>query len=94
MFTYEWLGLPSESGIQPVLHRSVTSSRNLQAVIAHAKTELQKKEIFETGQTYGVRILDSDSVLVWTGNLTIPDTSKGNPGRNRASWRGFSFDVG
>ena len=69
MFTYEWLGLPSESGIQPVLHRSVTSSRNLQAVIAHAKTEVQKKEIFATGQTYGVRILDSDSVLVWTGNL-------------------------
>ena len=69
MFTYEWLGLPSESGIQPVLHRSVTSSRNLQAVIAHAKTELQKKEIFATGHTYGVRILDNNSVLVWTGNI-------------------------
>ena len=35
----------------------------------------QKKEIFATGQTYGVRILDNNSVLVWTGN--IDDTSKG-----------------
>ena len=69
MFTLEWLGLPSESGIQPVLHHSVTSSRNLQAVIAHAKTELQKKEIFATGHTYVVRILDNNSVLVWTGTL-------------------------
>ena len=69
MFTYEWLGLPSESGIQPVLHRSVTSSRNLQEVITRAKTELQNKEIFATGQTYGVRILDKDSVLVWTENI-------------------------
>jgi len=55
MFTLEWLGLPSESGIQPVLQRSATSS-HLQAVIARAKNELQKKEIFATGQTYGVRI--------------------------------------
>jgi hypothetical protein len=69
MFTLEWLGLPSESGIQPVLHRSVTSSRNLHAVIAHAKDELQKKEIFVNGHTYGIRILDNNSVLVWTGNI-------------------------
>ena len=69
MFTLEWLGLPSESGIQRVLHRSVTSSRNLQTVIAHAKTELQKKEIFATGHTFGVRILDSNSVLVWNGTI-------------------------
>ena len=69
MFTFEWLGRPSESGIQPVLHRSVTSSRNLQAVIARAKNELQKKEIFTTGQAYGIRVLDNNSVLVWTGNI-------------------------
>ena len=49
MFTFEWLGRPSESGIQPVLHRSVTSSRNLQAVIAHAKNELQKSQLQNVG---------------------------------------------
>ena len=69
MFTFEWLGLPSQSGIQPVLRRSVTSSCNLKAVITHVKNELQKKEIFATGQTYCVRILDNNSVLVWTGAI-------------------------
>ncbi len=69
MFTYEWLGMPSESGIQPVLHRSMISSNDLKAVITRAEAELKKKEIFASGQTYGVRILDNDSILVWTGNI-------------------------
>ena len=42
MFTFEWLGLPSESGIQRVLHRSVTSSRNLQAVTTVTITPINK----------------------------------------------------
>ncbi len=69
MFTYEWLGMPSESGIQPVLHRSMISSNDLEAVIARAESELMKKETFASGQTYGVRILDNDSILVWAGNI-------------------------
>jgi hypothetical protein len=69
MFTYEWLGRASESGIPPVLRRSMLSSNNLKAAIAHAKTELKKKEVFAGGQTYGVRILNNDSILVWTGNI-------------------------
>ena len=70
MFTYEWLGMPSESGIRPVLHRSMISSNDLKAVITRAETELKKKEIFASGQTYGVRILDNDSILVWAGNIS------------------------
>ncbi len=69
MFTYEWLGMPSESGIQPVLHRSMISSNNVKAVITHAKTELKKKENFANGQTYGVRIFDNNSILIWTGTI-------------------------
>jgi hypothetical protein len=69
MFTYEWLGRPSESGVPPVLRRSTLSSDSLKAAIAHAKIELRKKETFTAHQTYGVRILDNDSILVWTGNI-------------------------
>jgi hypothetical protein len=69
MFTYEWLGMPSESGIPPVLDRSVTSSSNLKAAIDHAKSVLKDKTVFPAGQTYGVRILDNDSVLVWTWDI-------------------------
>ncbi len=70
MFTYEWLGMPSESGIQPVLRRSALSSNSLKTAIAHARTELSKKEIFAGGQqTYGIRVLNNDSVLVWTGSV-------------------------
>jgi hypothetical protein len=70
MFTYEWLGLPSESGIQPVLRRSTLSSNDLKAAIDHARTELKKKEVFAGGQqTYGIRVLNNDSVLVWIGSI-------------------------
>jgi hypothetical protein len=69
MFTYEWLGRPSASGIPPVLRRSMLSSNSLNAAVAHAKTELKKKEDFAGGETYGVRIFNNDSVLVWAGNI-------------------------
>ena len=69
MFTHEWLGRPSESGIPAVLRRSMLSSNSLKAAITHAKTELKKKETFAAGETYGVRIFNNDSVLVWTGNV-------------------------
>jgi hypothetical protein len=71
MFTYEWLARPSESGVPRVLDRSVTSTSNLQAAIADAKSVLRKENIYPTGKTkpYGVRILNSDSILVWAGNV-------------------------
>jgi hypothetical protein len=69
MFTYEWLGLPSESGIQPVLRRSTLSLRSIEVAIAHAKTELKKKEAYAGKQTYGIRVLNNHHVLVWTGNI-------------------------
>jgi hypothetical protein len=69
MFTYEWLGRPSESGVPPVLRRSILSSDSLKAAITHAKIELRKKETFLPRETYGVRILNNDSILVWTGNI-------------------------
>jgi hypothetical protein len=71
MFTYEWLARPSESGVPRVLDRSVTSTSNLQAAIADAKSVLRKENTFPTGKTkpYGVRILNSDSILVWAGNV-------------------------
>lgn len=72
MFTCEWLGMPSESGIQPVLDRSVISSPSLKAAIADARSELKTKAIFPAGQTYGIRILNNDSVLVWTWNINEP----------------------
>jgi hypothetical protein len=69
VFTYEWLGVPSESGVRPVLDRSFTSSTSLKAAIAHAKSSLKEKTIFPAGQTYGVRILNNDSVLVWVWDV-------------------------
>ena|SRR5271165_3276135 len=69
MFTYEWLGAPTESGIPRVLNRSISTSSNLKEAIAHAKTELKKKEFLRAGQTSGVRILNNESVLVWTRNI-------------------------
>ncbi len=71
MFTYEWLGMPSESGVPPVLERSLIPSTSIRAAITHAKSELKKKVIFpSSGQkTYGVRILDNDSILVWVGSI-------------------------
>ena len=76
MFTYEWLGRPSESGIPPVLDRSILaelyasliSMADLETAIAHAKSLLERKVVFPAGQTYGVRILNNDSVLVWIGS--------------------------
>ncbi len=71
MFTYEWLGMPTESGIRPILQRrSLQSAENLKAAVAYAQTELKKKEVFARGQqTYGIRVLDNDSVLVWAENI-------------------------
>jgi hypothetical protein len=71
MFTYEWLGTPTESGIRPVLQRrSLQSTNSLKAAVAYAQTELKKKEVFARGQqTYGIRIFNNDSILVWTGNI-------------------------
>lgn len=68
MFTYEWLGRPSESGIPPVLDRSIISMTDLETAIAHAKSLLERKVVFPAGRTYGVRILNNDSVLVWIGS--------------------------
>ena len=71
MFTYEWLGMPTESGIRPILQRrSLQSAENLKAAVAYAQTELKKKEVFARGQqTYGIRVLNNDSVLVWAENI-------------------------
>jgi hypothetical protein len=71
MFTYEWLGMPTESGIPPVLRRSFLQSMDsLDAAVAYASAELKKKEVFAGGQqTYGIRIFNNDSILVWAGNI-------------------------
>jgi hypothetical protein len=69
MFTLQWLGMASQSGIQPVLHRSMIQSNDVRAAIVRAKDELKKKETFAKGQTYAVRVLDNESVLVWTGTI-------------------------
>jgi hypothetical protein len=71
MFTYEWLGTRTESGIRPVLQRRSSQSTNsLKAAVIYAQTELKKKEIFAGGQqTYGIRILNNDSILVWAENI-------------------------
>jgi len=71
MFTYEWLGRPSERGIPRVVDRSVTSSTSLKAAIADAKSVLRKENVFPPGEPkpYGVRILNNDNILVWHGNI-------------------------
>jgi hypothetical protein len=71
MFTYEWLGIPTESGIPPVLRRfSLQSMDSLDAAVAYANAELKKKEVFASGQqTNGIRILNNDSILVWVGSV-------------------------
>jgi hypothetical protein len=69
MFTYELLGIPSESGIPRVLDRSMTPETDLKAAIAQAKMLLKRRTILPAGEPYGIRILDNDSVLVWTGNI-------------------------
>jgi hypothetical protein len=69
MFTYEWLGMPTESGIPRVLGRSMTSEANLTAAIARAKELLKSPIALSAGEPYGIRVLNNDSVLVWTGNV-------------------------
>jgi hypothetical protein len=72
MFTYEWLGMPSECGVSRVLDRSMSSHINPNSAIAHAKTVLKSQIVFPAGKPYAVRVLNYDSILVWTG--TIHDT--------------------
>jgi hypothetical protein len=69
VFTFEWLGRPSESGIPKILNRSMTSQTSPKAAIAHAKELLKSQTTLPTGTPYGVRVLNNDSVLVWTGNI-------------------------
>ena len=69
MFTYEWLSMPSECGVSRVLDRSITSQTNPNAAIAHAKTLLKSEIVFPAGKPYAVRILNYDSILVWTGTI-------------------------
>ncbi len=69
MFTYEVLGMPTESGIPRVLDRSMTSETDLKAAIVQAKILLKNPVAFRAGEPYGIRILDNDSVLVWTGHI-------------------------
>jgi hypothetical protein len=69
MFTYEWLGMPSECGVSRVLDRSITSQTNPNTAIAHAKTLLKGQMVFPAGKPYAVRVLNYDSILVWTGTI-------------------------
>jgi len=39
------------------------------AAIAHAKTLLKSEIVFPAGKPYAVRILNYDSILVWTGTI-------------------------
>ena len=70
MFTYEWLGLPTESGIQPVLDRSATLTNSLTTAVDQAKMQLNRKSIFRAGEICGVRIFDYNHTLVWAGNIS------------------------
>jgi hypothetical protein len=69
MFTYQWLGRSTESGVPPILDQSTISSKSLETAIAHAKHQLKKKIVFAAGETYSVRVFDNNSVLVWVGNI-------------------------
>ena len=69
MFTYELLSMPTESGIHRVLGRSMASGTDLKAAIAQAKTLLKSQSVLSGGETFAIRILDNDSILVWTGNI-------------------------
>ncbi len=69
VFTYEWLGMPTESGIPRVMERSMTSGTDSKAAIAHAKNLLRSRIPLPAGEPYGIRILDNDSVLIWSGNI-------------------------
>ena len=67
VFTYEWLGIPTESGIPRIIDRSVTSTTDPKTAIAHAKHLLKGTTTFLGKKPYAVRVFDNDSVLVWTG---------------------------
>lgn len=69
MFTYELLGMPTESGIHRVLNRSMTSETDLDIAIVQAKNLLKTQAVLVAGEPYAIRILNNDSVLVWTGNI-------------------------
>ena len=69
MFTYEWLGMPSESGLSRVIDRSVTSATSPKKAIAHAKALLRDAATFPAGKPYAVRVLNNDSILIWTGTI-------------------------
>jgi hypothetical protein len=70
VFTYEWLGMPSEIGDIPrVLDRTMTSQSNPRAAITHAKNLLKGPLIFPAGKPYAVRVLNNDSILIWTGTV-------------------------
>jgi hypothetical protein len=70
VFTYEWLGMPLENGDIPrVLDRTVTSQSNPRAAISHAKNLLKGPLTFRAGKPYAVRVLNNDSILIWTGTV-------------------------
>jgi hypothetical protein len=69
MFTYEWLGMPSESGLSPVIDRSVMTITSQEKAIAHAKALLREPGTFPRGKPYAVRVLNNDSILIWTGTI-------------------------
>ena len=69
MFTYEWLGMPTESGLSRVIDRSVISATSQKKAIAHAKALLRDAATFRTGKPYAVRVLNNDSILIWTGTI-------------------------
>ena len=69
MFTYEWLGLPTESGAFRVIDRSKTSTTDTKAAITHARHLLKGPVRFPAGKPFAVRVLDNNSILVWTGTI-------------------------
>jgi hypothetical protein len=69
LFTYEWLGETPECGVPKVLDRSTTISRNDEQAIAHAKSLLKKGTDLPGGRLFGVRVFNSQSTLIWRGNV-------------------------
>ncbi len=69
MFTYEWLGMPSESGTSRVIDRSMTSMTDTKAAVAHAKHLLKGPVTSPAGKPYAVRVFDNNSILIWTGTI-------------------------
>jgi len=69
MFTYEWLGMPSESGTFCVIDRSMTFMTDTKAAVAYAKHLLKGPVTSPAGKPYAIRVLDNNSILVWTGTI-------------------------